>query len=112
MTHTVNITCLGTDNDPHPLRTAAQYHDKYSTSWELTANFGPTPYGNEREILRVPDAAPGDESRMRVTIKCPEPRCKTKSSPRWEVLHARLETARGTGKTDILLKTIDRPNCK
>ena len=107
VTHTVNITCLGTEKNPHLMRTAAQYHDKYWTSWELTANFGSKPYGSERKMLPVPGAAPGDELRMKVTVRCPHPGCNISPTPRWEVLHAMLETARDNGSTELTIKQID-----
>lgn len=102
---TVNVTCDGTAEHPHSIRTAAQYHDLYSTSWELTANFG-SGYGTERKVLRVPGAAPGDDTRMRVVISCPVPGCAVREPVRWETLHAMLDEARENGEARIPIKRL------
>ena len=104
VTTTVNLTCDGTAERPHDKRTAAQFHDKYATSWELTANFGPEPYGDERKVLRVPGADAGDDLRMRVVISCPEPGCSVRKPVRWEKLHAQLDEARERGYSAIPIK--------
>lgn len=104
MTTTVNLTCDGTTRRSHDVRTAAQFHDKYATSWELTANFGPEPFGSERKVLRVPGAAPGDETRMKVAISCPDSGCPVRKPVRWEKLHAELDKAREQGWSSIPLK--------
>jgi len=82
---------------PHSVRTAAQYHDLYATSWELTANYG-AGYGTERKVLREPEAEPGDDTRMRVVITCPDLKCTVRQPVRWEKLHAMLEDARQSGE--------------
>lgn len=99
VTTTVNVTCDGTTKRPHDVRTIAQFHDKYTTSWELTPNFG-SGYG-ERKVLRVPDAAPGDDTRMRVVINCRDPECPVRKPVRWENLHAQLDEAREQGYSSI-----------
>ena len=107
VTTTVNVICEGTDERPHPgdVRTAAQFHDKYATSWELTPNFG-TGYGGERKLLRVPGAEPGDDTRMRVVISCPDPLCTFRKAVRWEKLHAELNKARELGYSRIAIKLL------
>ena len=107
VTSTVNITCDGTSERPHPndVRTAAQFHDKYATSWELTPNFG-SGYGAERKTLRVPGAASGDERRMRLVIECPDPLCILRKAVRWEKLHAELDRARDLGYSRIPVKLL------
>ncbi len=90
------------------MRTAAQYHDLYATSWELTANFGPEPYGSERKVLRVPRAEPGDDTRMRVVISCPDTQCTVRQPVRWERLHAMLDEARESGKSSVPIKILTR----
>lgn len=104
VTTTVNITCDGNAKRAHRARTAAQYHDLYATSWELTANFGGG-YG-ERKVLRVPGAAPGDDTRMRVVITCPDPTCPVRQPVRWEKLHAMLDEARDSGAHSIPIKVL------
>jgi hypothetical protein len=106
VTTTVSITCEGTAERAHPVRTAAQFHDKYATSWELTPNFGPEPYGPERKILSVPGADPGDETRMRVVVSCPDPACAVRQPVRWENLHAALDSARSVGYSHIPIKLL------
>lgn len=106
MAATVNISCNGTVGRPHPVRTAAQYHDKYATSWELTPNFGPEPYGSERKNLRVPGAEPGDDLRMRVVVSCPVPECPVRKPVRWENLHAQLDEARDRGYSVIPIQIL------
>lgn len=86
------------------MRTAAQFHDKYATSWELTVNFGGG-YG-ERKLLRVPGADPGDDTRMRVIIECPEQDCSVRVPVRWEKLHAELDRARELGYSRIPIKLL------
>ena len=104
-TSTVGVTCDGTDARPHGVRTAAQYHDLYATSWELTANSG-SGYGNERKLLRVPGADPGDDTRMRVVITCPDPECTVRQPVRWEKLHAMLDEARERSQKSIAIKDL------
>ncbi|MCZ4301337.1 hypothetical protein [Microbacterium oxydans] len=103
MAVTVNLVCEGTAKHPHRARTAAQYHDLYATSWELTANFGGG-YGAERKVLRVPGAAPGEDTRMRVVISCPDAACSVRLPVRWEKLHAMLDEARDNGQSSIPIK--------
>jgi hypothetical protein len=105
VTTTVNITCDGSAERAHRVRTAAQYHDLYATSWELTANFG-SGYGSERKVLRVPGADPGDDTRMRVVISCPDPKCTVRQPVRWEKLHAMLDEARESGNPSIPIKLL------
>jgi hypothetical protein len=107
VTTTVNITCEGTDERPHldDVRTAAQFHDKYATSWELTSNFG-SGFGSERKLLRVPEAEHGDDTRMRVVISCPDPLCTFRKTVRWEKLHAELDKARDHGYSRIPIKLL------
>lgn len=100
VTTTVNLVCRGTNARSHDKRTAAQFHDKYATSWELSVNFGPEVYGSDRKVMRVPGAAPGDDTRMTVAIRCPDPECKVRLPLRWEDLHAILDGARERGDSE------------
>ena len=106
VTTTVNINCNGTVKRYHPERTAAQFHDKYATSWELTANFGPEPYGTERKVLLVPGADPGEDLRMKIVISCPDLECTVRKPVRWEKLHAELDKAREFGWSVIPIKIL------
>ena len=103
-TTVIGVTCDGAAKHRHGVRTVAQYHDKYWTSWELTINSG-AGYG-ERDILRVPDADPGDDRRMRVILTCPDPSCAVRQPVRWEKLHAMLDEARANGKPTIAIKDL------
>lgn len=105
MSFVVRLVCSGTDVRPHPARPVAEFYDKFATSWELTPRFG-SGYGSERKVLRVPDAEPGDDTRMRVVITCPDARCSVRQPVRWENLHAQLDGARDRGWSSIPLKLL------
>lgn len=109
VTTTVSVICDGTTARPHldKVRTAAEYYDKYATSWELTPRFG-SGYGSNAFRGHVLEAAPGDDLRLRVTIECPDPECKVRVSPRWEYLHEELDKARSLGYSRIAIKLLEK----